>query len=77
MSSWEAQLIIYGLCWLFDWLKCTMILFIEMYNDLTLYTEYDLSWSYLSNAALVTKNPLYDHNIEMYVNICVWIELNW
>ena len=39
---WETQLMIYGICWLFDWLKCTLILFIEMYIDFILCIEYDL-----------------------------------
>ena len=30
----ETQLMIYEISWLFDWLKCTLILLIEMYIDI-------------------------------------------
>ena len=40
---WETQLIVYGIYWLFDWLKFTLILFFEMYIDFILCIKYDLS----------------------------------
>ena len=43
MSIEKLKLMIYEISWLFDWFKCTLILFSEMYIDFSYCNEYDLS----------------------------------